>query len=110
MEIEELDASELQVFADLVVQMMLADGEISFDELRELDALCEEFGEAFRVAAEAAREKTREQAIEGLSVVVLQSSRDRILTMLYDMAATDGLDDSEREFLETVRSAWTFSW
>lgn len=110
MNVDELDKQELQVFADLVVQMMFADGEISPDELKELEELGVEFGEAFQGAAEVAQSKSREDALAGISVVVRQTTRDLILTMLHDMAASDGMDDRERELLETVRKAWTFSW
>ncbi|TNE88085.1 MAG: TerB family tellurite resistance protein [Deltaproteobacteria bacterium] len=110
MDLESFDEQELQVFADLVAQMMYADGEISFDELRELEELGIEFGDDFAQAMERAQKKSREEALAGISQVVRQTTRDLILTMLYDMGSADGLDPSEEEFLETVRKAWTFTW
>lgn len=106
MNLDGLEPAEIQVFADLLTQMMFADGEISFDELTELEELAVEFGDDFQRAIERSQIKSREEALAGVASVDRPEARQLILTILHDMAVADGLEEAERRLLESVRAVW----
>ena len=106
MNLDGLEPVELQVFADLLTQMMFADGEISFDELTELEELAVEFGDDFQRAVERSQVKSREEALAGVAGVTRPEARQLILTVLHDMAVADGLEDAEKQLMDAVREIW----
>ncbi len=89
--------------------MVAADGQLGVEEMEELNEIGMDLGvEAFtRVSKLADAEvNTTERALELAANVDRADAREMILTMLGDLAGVDGVDDSERQFLAEVRSAW----
>jgi uncharacterized tellurite resistance protein B-like protein len=110
MNLVDLTDDEQVALVALVVQLMRSDGETSEDELTELSSLGAEMGlKRFDAAYVRAREAlgTREAALAfAQSHVQRPAARELIHTVLYDMAAADGVDEEERALVSTVRAMW----
>lgn len=110
MDLQELTDDERVALVALVIQLMRADGTTSDNELSELTALGAEMGlKAFDSAYLRARDEygTRTQALEfAQSQVTRPKAREIIHTVLFDMAASDGVSDEERAIVDAVRAMW----
>lgn len=110
MNLTDLDDDEQLALVALVIQLMRADGETSEDELTELSALGAEMGpKRFDAAYVRAREAlaTREVALAFAHAHVSRPEARQLLhTVLFDMAAADGVSDDERALVETVQAMW----
>jgi hypothetical protein len=110
MNLLDLDDEERVALVALVLQLMRADGVTTADELEELAALGAEMGpKVFDAAYIRARDDygTRETALAFAQAHVHRpGAQELIHTVLFDMAASDGVSDEERALVATVRAMW----
>lgn len=104
----DLNAAERAVLIDLIAQMVAADGDTSAEELNEILELDDELGEdGLFEKVIAAGSKAREDVLAAAASVERPKARDFIRTVLHDVAATDGIDDAEKELLSILAELWS---
>jgi uncharacterized tellurite resistance protein B-like protein len=110
MNLSDLTEDERIALVALVLQLIRADGITTEDELEELRALGVEMGpKHFDAAYTRARDQfeTHEEALEfARRAVERPEAQELVYTVLFDMAATDGIAKLERPLLDDVRSMW----
>jgi uncharacterized tellurite resistance protein B-like protein len=110
MNLSELNDDEKLALAALLARVALADGEVSEAEIEEVVALADEMEEeGFRTLFTYAQTKFTddESAIElANSSVTRLPSRELILTILSDLANTDGANRSETLVIQKMRNRW----
>lgn len=109
MDVEGLSDDEKTVLVGLVRHLSLADGHVSDTELFDLIRLGVALGKPdFREALEATEDSHHDgdAMLELASTVTRPVARTRILDALEQVAAGDGLHDSEAAFLTALRQRW----
>jgi hypothetical protein len=111
MNIEQLTDDEQLALAGLLVRVAQADGSVSSREIQEIAAVGEETGDSllFNAAFQYAeiRFTNDRKAIEFAKIAVRRKpAQSIILTVLGDLAGSDGVHGSERQFVDGLREAW----
>lgn len=107
MNMSELNDAERSVLIDLLAQLVLVDGDASFEEIKELEEIADELGhDSFDEALSEARGKAREDVLVAAASVERPGARELIKTVLHDLASVDGVADGEAALLEEVAALW----
>lgn len=109
MNLTDLTPEERVVLVGLVKMFVDADGQSTADEMAEFRAIADELGRkefdvAFRDAAP--RFTSVDSALAEASKVSHAYAREMIHTVLYDLAAADGVSAEERELLKKIEAVW----
>jgi len=107
MNMSDLFELERAVLIDLASQMVWADGTSSVEEIQELLELDDEMGyDAFHEAMDAAYGRSREEVLASAAKVERPEARELILTVLHDIAAVDGIAQTEADLLAELKEIW----
>lgn len=110
MQVQELNDTEREVFLALLAHLAEADARIDPGEVLEIDDLAEEMGITNireRLMRARGATPTRKDLLAALSRVQRPDAREVILTVLSDLAQSDGeRSHPESEILEAVAKAW----
>lgn len=105
----DMNEDEMIALVALSRVMVAVDGALGVEEMEELSEIGQELGiGAFTSASKKVDELNPDKAAAmALAAKVERPSvRELILTMLSDLASSDGKSDDEAAFIEEVRGAW----
>jgi uncharacterized tellurite resistance protein B-like protein len=109
MHLGELNENEQRVLCALVGHMIRADGQLTDEEIDAMSQVADEMGlDQWRAAFRAVLGKypDTESVIALAQSVTRNEARDRIVSVLGDVARSDALDASETRFLGALTRSW----
>ena len=109
MELKDLNGDERTALVGLVREVVMADGNVSEDEIDEVDEIVDAFGEeGYQAALDAfeARFTDEEGFRRFLSGISRQEARELIYGTVLQGAAADAIEGGESELLSWLADVW----
>lgn len=110
MDIDELDRAEQLALGGLIRILVRSDGDFTQAEEDRINAIGERIGgpsAIWRLISSSAQAFPHDQQIRTAARAVERpAARDLFLSVLGDVAATDGVADEESEMLEWLKGTW----
>lgn len=109
MELEDLNADERIALVGLVREVVMADSQVSEDEIDEVAEIVDAFGEeGYQAAVEAfdARFADEESFRRFLATITRQEARELIYGTVLQGAAADAIEGGESELLSWLADVW----
>jgi hypothetical protein len=109
MELHELNADERTALVGLIKEVVMSDGNVSEDELEEVEDLVDAFGEeGYQQALDAFEARFLDQPSfqRFLRTITRQEARDLIYGSVLQAASADAIEGRESELLVWLADAW----
>jgi len=109
MELKDLNGDERTALVGLVREVVMADGNVSEDEMDEVGEIVDAFGEqGYQAALDSfeARFSDEESFRKFLSGISRQEARDLIYGTVLQGAAADAIEGGESELLSWLANTW----
>ena len=106
----DLHDEEVVALLALVRLLVIADGEVTVAELAQMNDIGRQVGlQAYAKAALRMEEEpvTRSNTLGLARGVERKDAQKCIISLLDDLASSDGLDESEQDLIDSVRRAWS---
>jgi hypothetical protein len=109
MELQELNVDERTALVGLIKEVVMSDGNVSEDEIEEVEEIVDAFGEkSYQEALDAFESRfPDEQSFKGfLRTIGRQEARDLIYGSVLQAASADAIEGHESELLVWLADAW----
>jgi hypothetical protein len=109
MELQELNPDERTALVGLVKAVVMSDGNVSEDEIEEVERIVEAFGEdAYQRSLDAFESRFLDENSfrRFLTTISRQEARDLIYGTVLQGAAADAIEGRESELLSWLTDAW----
>jgi hypothetical protein len=110
MELTELNADERTALVGLVKAVLMSDGKVSDDEVREVEDIVEAFGEdSYRKCLDAFDSRFPDEASfkKFLTTIERPDARELIYGTILTGAAADAIEGHESELLSWLAKTWS---